>query len=226
MKKLGVAPSVILIVEDDEAAQLMMSTTLEEAGFDVLVASDCGTARGIFETQIPDLILMDVLLPDGDGFSLCTEFKQQTKGRDIPIAMVTGLDDLDSIRCGYKCGATDFITKPVSWGTLPYRIDYLLQASKALVDLSVSESKTRALLSSIPDIIMRVQGDGRVVDMQVGSYVFDMEAWVTYEVGKSYGCLPDQVMKLIEQPLAKVLAGEGMQLVEFQWSQEVSRIRF
>lgn len=218
--------SVVLIVDDDEAARLMMAATLEQSGFEVLAAGDCAGARHLFATCKIDIVLLDVLLPDGDGFSLCTEFLADPKGRDLPIAMVTGLDDVESIRIGYQCGATDFITKPLSWGTLPYRIHYLLRASRAFFDLSVSESKTRALLSAIPDIIMRIHRDGRVLDMQVGSYVYDMGEWLYQEDGDYDGHLPPSVNQAVAPQIVAALAGGGMQLLEFQWSQDPERIRY
>lgn len=226
MSRLGETPAVVMVVDDDEAARLMMIITLEQAGFHVIDAADCASARRIFELQKLDIVLLDVLLPDGDGFSLCSEFLQHPRGRDLPIAMVTGLDDVQSIRMAYQSGATDFITKPVSLGTLPYRIQYILRASHAFFDLSVSESKTRALLSAIPDIIMRVQRNGVVLDMQVGSYVYDMDEWIYHVQGEALGRLPPGVHTAIASAIEAALDGYGMQMLEFQWSQDADRERF
>ncbi|RYY76330.1 MAG: EAL domain-containing protein [Gammaproteobacteria bacterium] len=219
-------PSLVMVVDDDEAARLMMAATLENAGFEVITAADCEQARAVFEQYDLDIILLDVLLPDGDGFSLCAEFLATQRGRDLPIAMVTGLDDIESISHAYESGATDFITKPVSWGALPHRIQYILRASDALIDLSVSESKTRALLSAIPDMIMRVQRDGKVVDMQVGTYVYDMDEWIIYKEDESSGYLPPGIFAAIENSIVKVIVENEMQLIEFQWSQDINRVRY
>jgi diguanylate cyclase (GGDEF)-like protein/PAS domain S-box-containing protein len=210
--------TLVLVIDDEEAARLMMQATLEDAGFQVETADNCQSARMAFARQRPDIVLLDVLLPDGDGFQLCKEFLQYADEGELPIAMVTGLDDLESIRLAYDSGATDFITKPVSWGTLPYRLHYLLRASNAIADLSLSESKTRALLSSIPDIIIRLHRDGRVLDMQVGSYVFDMDEWVYSEEGENTGRLPPSVAKVVNSRIDAALRGKGMQLLEFPWS--------
>lgn len=226
MLRLDATPSTIMVVEDDEAARLMMVATLEQAKFTVLAAGDCATARDFFNNKKIDLVLMDVLLPDGDGFNLCAEFLQNPKGRDLPIAMVTGLDDVESISRGYQSGATDFITKPVSWGTLPYRIQYILRSSIALVDLGVSESKNRALLSAIPDIIIRIHRSGEVLDMQVGSYVFDLKEWIYQKDNEDFLRLPPTVYQAVEKSIQIALDGYGMQLLEFQWSQDLSRDRY
>ncbi len=226
MNNPDVISALILVVDDEEAARLMMTTTLEKAGFSVRAAADCASARALFAVYKFDVILLDVLLPDGDGFSLCKEFLLQPNGRDLPIAMVTGLDDLESIQLGYQSGATDFITKPVSWGTLPYRIHYILQGSRTILDLSVSESKTRALLSSIPDILMRIHRDGWVLDMQVGSINFDIQEWFYSVEGEAYGRLPPEVSHAVAHHLDAALNGEGMQLLEFEWAQVPGQVCF
>ena len=135
--------ALVLVVEDDEAARLTTRITLEQAGYRVMEAADCASARAHFAEQTPDIILLDVLLPDGDGYSLCREFLAQPSGRDLPIAMVTGLGDIVSIHQAYESGATDFITKPVSWGTLPFRIQFILRAKQALRDASKHEAELR-----------------------------------------------------------------------------------
>lgn len=213
----------VLVVEDDEAARLMTGVTLERAGYQIMEAGDCATAREKFSERRPDIILLDALLPDGDGFSFCQEIQNSPGGSDIPIAMVTGLDDVASIHRAYESGATDFITKPVSWGTLPYRIQFIVRASRAFSDLSISEGKTRALLAGIPDIILRIDRTGEVLDMQVGAYVNEMEEWVSYD-GKGEGHLPCPVYRTLTEPLNRVFAGEGEQLVEFDWT-ETDRVR-
>lgn len=210
----------ILVVEDDEAARLTTSVTLERAGYRVVEAVDCASARQRFSEERPDIILLDVLLPDGDGFSLCRELSALSGGKELSIAMVTGLDDIDSIHRAYESGATDFITKPVSWGTLPYRIQFILRASKAFRDLRISEGKTRALLAGIPDIILRIDRDGQVMDMQVGAHVDDMEEWVIHDAVTGEGHLPGQVYRTLATPIRRVFAGQGEQLVEFEWTQK------
>ena len=224
LPKAGAA-ALVLIVEDDEAARLTTSITLERAGYRVMEASDCASARERFAECKPDIVLLDVLLPDGDGFSLCREFLAHPQGRDLPIAMVTGLDDINSIHLAYESGATDFITKPVSWGTLPYRIQFILRAKKALSDASISEEKPRALLAGIPDIILRIDRNGHVIDMQVGAYVNEMEEWVVYDSATGQGQLPAHVRQVLEPQLQSVFAGKGEQLVEFEWSQTQKKQR-
>ena len=168
---------LVLIVDDELSARLIMRTTLEESGFDVLEADSVAAAREQFARQEPDLIILDVILPDGNGIELCAELRQHPRGHNLPIAMATGLDDLLSIQQAYQSGATDFITKPISWGTLGHRVRYLLRAHNAISDLALSESKTRALLSSLPDLLFRVQADGLLLDRQAGTQAPDWGTW-------------------------------------------------
>ena len=210
----------VLVVEDDEAARLTTRITLERAGYRVMEAANYADARARFAQQRPDIALLDVVLPDGDGFSLCRELLALPGGKDLPIAMVTGLDDIESIHRAYESGATDFITKPVSWGTLPYRIRFILRASKAFRDLSISEGKTRALLTGIPDIILRMDRGGHVIDMQAGAYVNDVEEWVIQDKRTGEGYLPGPVYRTLANSIRRVFAGQGEQLVEFDWTQK------
>lgn len=224
-QSIPIESALVMVVEDDEAARLATSITLERAGYRVLEAADCASARAHFAEVRPDIILLDVLLPDGDGFALCSEFLSQPRGRDLPIAMVTGLDDINSIHQAFESGAMDFITKPVSWGTLPFRIQFILRASQAIKEASISEGKTRALLAGIPDIILRIDRDGHVIDMQVGSYFKEMEEWVVYDPATGEGHLPGLVYRILAPQIRRVFAGRGEQLVEFDWSQKALKPR-
>ena len=217
--------NLVLVVDDDEAARLMTTITLEQSGFQVMEAVDCASARARFAERKPDIVLLDVLLPDGDGFTLCRELLQDPRGHDLPIAMVTGLGDIESIHHAYESGATDFITKPVSWGSLPYRLQFILRAKKAFRDVSVSEGKTRALLAGIPDMILRIDRDGHVIDMQVGAYTHEMDHWVSYDEDSGEGHLPAPVYRILAPQIRRVFAGKGEQLVEFDWSPLAGKMR-
>lgn len=189
----------VLIVDDELAARLIMQATLEEAGFAVTAAASVAEARAALDEGMPDLLILDVLLPDGDGISLCAEIRARPDGRAVPIAMATGLDDTHSISMAYQSGATDFITKPISWGTLGHRVRYLLRSYQLLQELAVSESKTRALLSSLPDMIFRIDNTGRVIDQQAGSRMHLLAEWDI----PPQSCLEDHLPAMIAQLLRR-----------------------
>jgi signal transduction histidine kinase len=129
----------ILIIDDDETIRLLARTTLETLGYEVFECQDGSLARDMFTEARPDLILLDVLLPGKDGFSVCEEIRTVPDGSEIPIVMLTGLDDVESISRAYAAGATDFIIKPINWQILGYRVRYILRANRAFRELRTSE---------------------------------------------------------------------------------------
>jgi two-component system cell cycle sensor histidine kinase/response regulator CckA len=126
-------PLKVLIVDDEATMRLLARATLENNGFTVAEAEDGQEALAIFKSFHPNLILMDVLMPRLDGFATCMALRQLPRGEHVPIVMITGLDDLNSINRAYDAGATDFITKPINWPLLGHRLRYVLRASQALM---------------------------------------------------------------------------------------------
>ncbi len=140
---------VVLIVDDDITMRLLMREVLEQAGFTVEEAEDGAAAVAIFPQLQPDLVLLDVMMPDLDGFEGCTLIRQLPEGQRIPILLVTGLEDLESIQHAYDAGATDFITKPIVWPMLTRRLRYLLRASRAIDEVHLSKEELRAAHSQL-----------------------------------------------------------------------------
>jgi predicted signal transduction protein with EAL and GGDEF domain/DNA-binding response OmpR family regulator len=129
---------VILVVEDNPVERALITRILSLAEL-IVIGVDCGQAA-IQEaiTAEPDLILLDALLPDIDGFDVCAQLQNHARSRFIPIVMLTGLDDVASIDRAYEAGATDFITKPINHALLVHRIRYLLRASSLFEELRLS----------------------------------------------------------------------------------------
>jgi diguanylate cyclase (GGDEF)-like protein/PAS domain S-box-containing protein len=211
----GRARPLILILDDELAARLLMRATLEEGGFDVIEAASVAEALERFEQCQPDLVMLDVILPDGDGISLCARLRALPNGRDVPISMVTGVNDAQSIQLAYSSGATDFITKPISWGTMAYRTHYLLRAHQTLHELSLSERKTRALLSVLPDVILRVDAAGVVLERQAGLHAPAMAHWDVARGGALVAGLPPPLAALLRDELGAALAAAEPRALEF-----------
>ncbi len=131
----------ILFADDDVGMRLLIRESLERSGFHVLEAENGEQLLNLFEIETPDLIMLDVMMPDIDGFTLCKQIRESDSGKNVPILLVTGCDDLDSIDEAYKVGATDFISKPVNWGLLGYRVKYLVRASDLQRELIVNQEK-------------------------------------------------------------------------------------
>jgi diguanylate cyclase (GGDEF)-like protein len=158
----------VLIVDDDPGFTLLAEETLRQATFEVKTASSVEAGRVAFESFIPDMVLLDIELPDGNGLQLCRHIRSAASNSDIPVVLVTGHDDTVSIEKGYEAGASDFLQKPVLWPTLPHRVDYMLRASQDGRALARSEKKNRALLEALPDASVVVDGTGCIVEHLLG----------------------------------------------------------
>ena len=153
-------PPLILVVDDEKLTRLLERSALEQAGFVVEEAQNGAMALSAFERLKPDAVLLDVMMPELDGFSACARMRKLPGGDLTPIFIVTGLDDLESISRAYEAGATDFIAKPINWGVLGHHVRYMLRAARGLLRLKLSEAKNQALLNAIPDLMFRINKEG------------------------------------------------------------------
>lgn len=134
---------LLLVVDDDEMQRYLCRECLD-GQFDVIEATEGREAVRRFVADIPDLVLLDVVMPDVDGFATCREIRALADGGTVPILMATGLDDLASIDAAYAAGATDFVSKPLNWGLLPYRIKYLLRSHEMLRQLRLARDEAQS----------------------------------------------------------------------------------
>ncbi|WHZ21485.1 MAG: diguanylate cyclase/phosphodiesterase (GGDEF & EAL domains) with PAS/PAC sensor(s) [Nitrospira sp.] len=135
------ARPVILVIDDDPAARLFVRGSLEPAGMVVTAAADGREALAMFEKTPPDLIVLDIVMPEMDGYLTCSRIRSLPRGKRIPILIMTGLDDANSIAQAYEHGATDFINKPVNATILRHHIRYMLRTSNVLQALVRSEAR-------------------------------------------------------------------------------------
>ncbi len=131
----------VLVVDDDFTTRLLYREALEPAGFKVIEAEDGITALEKYQSEKPDIILLDVIMPVMDGFEACKALRKLTHWPDTPIILVTGLDDLESIEKANQLGATDFITKPINWPILKHRLNFILKASHAFKELKIKQKQ-------------------------------------------------------------------------------------
>ncbi|MGB7990385.1 MAG: EAL domain-containing protein [Candidatus Methylophosphatis roskildensis] len=153
----------ILVVDDDADARLVMRAALRKAGYDVREAEGGQDALRKFRAEPCDMVMLDVDMPDLGGHEVCAALRVAA-GSLLPIVMVTGMDDLQSVEAAYDSGATDFIAKPVNWALIGHRVRYLFRSHQAMQDLRVAESRNAAVLNAIPDLLFELDIDGRYVD--------------------------------------------------------------
>lgn len=132
---------MILLVDDDVMVRLMAAEALIASGFEVMEAADGEQALELFDRHEFSLVLLDVSLGGIDGFEVCRQMRERPHGRSLPIIMFTGMDDTHSIDSAYSLGATDFVTKPLNWTLLVYRVRYALRAAHTVADLETSERR-------------------------------------------------------------------------------------
>jgi diguanylate cyclase (GGDEF)-like protein len=128
----------VLLIDDDRVICEVAAQMLSEEGFTVITAQTATLGLEAVVQHKPDLVLLDVVLPDLNGYQVCEQLRQISQ--HLPIIMLTGLDDNESIVQAYEHGATDFFAKPIQWKLLGYRIHYILRASHTLEKLTHSEA--------------------------------------------------------------------------------------
>ena len=131
----------LLIVDDDPVLRLLTAQTLQAEGYRVAEAEHGKAAMDCLEAEAPDLILLDVLMPEMDGFAFCSWLRVQPRWQCLTVLMMTGLDDSESVRQAFEAGATDFIAKPINWSILVQRVRFLLRASQTLGALAASREE-------------------------------------------------------------------------------------
>jgi PAS domain S-box-containing protein len=186
---------LVLIVDDDPMMRLLIRRTLERVGF---VCDDAEDGQGALERvaqRAPDIVLLDVLMPRLDGYQTCERLRSTPGGATVPVMMLTGLDDDESIERAYEVGATDFISKPIAWAVLGHRVRYLLRASRALRDVA----KHQASLENAQRIA------------HLGSWELDLTRDETYwsaETFRILGLEPGSVAPSVDRFLAQVHADD------------------
>ncbi len=119
----------ILVVDDDEAIVRVIKRYLEQASYDVLTAHDGATAMRIIEQARPDLLILDLMLPDHDGWDITRELRANSATENLPIIMLTArVEDTDMI-IGLELGADDYVTKPFNARSLVARVRAILRRS-------------------------------------------------------------------------------------------------
>ena len=127
----------VLIVDDDPDIQRLVSYNLSQAGFHVTTASSGRTALETVQQHPPDLIILDIMMPDIDGMEVCRTLRQRENSRRIPIIMLTArADEIDRV-VGFELGADDYVMKPFSPRELVLRVKSIFRR--------VGEQKTETL---------------------------------------------------------------------------------
>ena len=123
-------PARILIVDDERLNRQLLEVMLEPEGYHFLTAVGGEEALAIVAQQLPDLVLLDVMMPGLDGYRVAARIKGDVATKHIPVIMLTSLDDRNSRAHGLSAGAEDFLTKPVNRVELCVSVRKLLRSVK------------------------------------------------------------------------------------------------
>ncbi len=159
MKKI--APEAKLLVVDDEPnIRELLSTSLRFAGFDVVAAGNGRDALAAAETHNPDLAVLDVMLPDMDGFTVTRRLR--AAGRHFPVVFLTARDDTEDKVTGLTVGGDDYVTKPFSLDEVVARIRAVLRRTHPLED---DDSVIRVDDLELDDDAHEVRRGGETIDL-------------------------------------------------------------
>ena len=122
----------ILVVDDDENILNLEKTILEGKGFDVTVASGGEAALKLLAEQTFDLILLDVMMPEVDGFAVCRKIKDDPRLRDIPVIFLTAKGGGEALAEGFESGAVMYINKPFTANKLLTIVNTMLESGQNL----------------------------------------------------------------------------------------------
>lgn len=127
--------NLILVVDDDALTRMQLRELLEYSGYQIIEATSGSEALVLYQERQPDMVLLDALMGEMDGFTCCAQLRSEPQAENLPILMVTGLADQISVENAFSAGATDYVTKPIHWQVLRQRVRRLLEAKHTMEKL-------------------------------------------------------------------------------------------
>jgi len=209
----------ILVVDDDHDIVRLLRGYLEKAGFEVLVAHDGGTALHTLRSERPDLLVLDLMLPDTDGWDVTRLIRSDATLADTPIIMLTArLEDTDKI-LGLELGADDYVTKPFSPREVIARVRALLRRSQRNAGLAqqilqvagirMDVGRRKVLLAGQPVDLTVTEFNLLRVLMESPGYVFTRGELVERSIGRGYEGLERTLDSHIKNLRRKMVVDPG-----------------
>ena len=144
--------SKILVVDDDTAINELIKINLELSGYEVICAYDGIQGFTLAKQEMPDLIVLDVMMPDVDGYTVAKRVRENTSTKDIPILMLTAMGQLQDKVKGFDIGVDDYLVKPFEMEELQVRVRALLKRINAIPEsIAVKELLTVGDITLLPE---------------------------------------------------------------------------
>jgi two-component system sensor histidine kinase/response regulator len=154
-------PSKILLVDDEPSNRFLMRDILSNRGYEIVEAENGRIAIEAAEAESPDTVLLDVMMPEMDGFEACRRLKQMESTRRIPVLMVSALSDRKRQIEGISAGAADFITKPIDIRDMLLRVSNAVSGKRLLDEVSENCRRLEALEANREALMLKIVHDLR-----------------------------------------------------------------
>ena len=151
------------MADDDVNTRLLIRAALEQDGWAVHEAGDGADACNTIERVEPNVVVLDVGMPEMNGFEVCTRMRSVPRLRHVPVMMLTALDDQESIDRAYQVGATDFLTKPFNYKILNQRLRYMYRAEQDARALRNERDFVSAVVDNSAALVLILDAEGRVL---------------------------------------------------------------
>jgi two-component system cell cycle sensor histidine kinase/response regulator CckA len=220
-------PARILIVDDERLNRQLLQIMLTPEGFHLTTADSGEEAMAVVAHQPPDLILLDIMMSGMDGYQVSAKIKGNPATRNIPIIMITALDDRNARMLGLSAGAEDFLTKPVDRAELCVRVRKLLrlkaygehrdkysqmlegEVGSRMADLVEERDRAQRYLDTATVILLALDKDGRIT--LVNRFACGILGWTEEELlGRDWvdTCLPARIRDEVRRKLDDVRGGD------------------
>ncbi|MBS1189317.1 MAG: hypothetical protein H6R10_1109 [Rhodocyclaceae bacterium] len=157
---------LVLVVDDDRSTRSALRHVLRRSGFRVAEAADGNAALAWLETAAADAILMDAMMPVMDGFAACAFLKAHPRWQDIPVLMITALEDRQAIERAFEAGACDFIPKPIHLSVVNQRVRRIIDATRA--ERHVRQLSYKDTLTGLPNRALFMDQLQRAIERTAG----------------------------------------------------------
>lgn len=165
-------PARVLVIEDDRMSQMLLQRNLKQAGYEVSVASDGPSGLAILRAGDFDLVITDFVLPGMDGYEILTEIANDERTKDIPVVVVSGVDDTANATVLVEAGAADYLTKPINTGLLRARVGRCIEAKRM-------RTRSQRLYTQLEDNYTRLRELERMRDGLTHMIIHDLRTPLT-----------------------------------------------